>query len=144
MSKDAPDHRDAELMLRVYELRREPVMRESRAAMASQFWPKSYDDILAIMKPDHPLNAAFRQVTSYWEMVYGFARHGIVTPDFWIENNSEGLFLLAKIAPFLEKLRSDYSPTSLRSSEWIAKECSEGRRIYALVAARVQKVLDCR
>ena len=144
MPKDAPDHRDAELMLRVYELRREPVMRESRAALAAQFWPKSYDDVLAIMKPDHPLNASFRQVTSYWEMVYGFARHGIVTPDFWIESNSEGLFLLAKIAPFLERLRSDYSPTSLRSAEWIATECSEGRRIYALVVARVQKVLDCR
>jgi hypothetical protein len=141
MPKESPDHRDAELMVRVYDLRREAVMREARAAIAADFWPRSYDDVLAVMKPDHHLNTAFRQTTSYWEMVYGFARHGIVAPDFWIENNSEGLFILAKVEPFIEQLRTEYAPTCLRNSEWIATGCEEGRRIYALVRARVEKLL---
>ena len=69
-------------------------MRESRAAINQKFWPKSYDDVLALTKADHPLNAAYRQVGSFWEMVYGFARHGIVHPDFWLESNGEGLLRL--------------------------------------------------
>ena len=47
----------------------------------------------------YPLNAAWRQTSSYWEMVYSMARHGIVNPDYWVENNGEGLFLFAKVAP---------------------------------------------
>jgi hypothetical protein len=100
MPKSMPDHHDAELAIRVYELRREPVMRESRAAINQKFWPKTLEDVLAVVKAEHPLNAAYRQVGSYWEMVYGFAKHGIVHPDFWLESNGEGLFVFAKVAPF--------------------------------------------
>jgi hypothetical protein len=64
MSKDKPDHHDAELVLKLYDLRREPVMRASRDAMLGKFWPKSYEDFVAVTKFDHPLNAAFRQVSS--------------------------------------------------------------------------------
>src|SRR3954468_10463539 len=93
VSKERPDHHDAELVLRVYEMRREPVMRESRGEIARNFWPKSYEDVMAVVKGDHPLNPAFRQVGSFWEMVYGIARHGIVHADYFLESNGEGLFL---------------------------------------------------
>lgn len=43
MSKDEPDHHDAEIVMRLYDLRREPVMRESREALNTGFWPGSYD-----------------------------------------------------------------------------------------------------
>ena len=65
MPKDYPDHHDAELILKLYELRRDPVMRESRAAMNAWF-PKTFDDVMALTKPDHPQNAAFRQVSGFW------------------------------------------------------------------------------
>jgi hypothetical protein len=79
-SERAPDHRDAELVLRLYDLRREPVMRASRLAIV-KFLPRSYDDVAALIKPDHPDNAAWRQVSSYFEMAYSFARNGIVPAD---------------------------------------------------------------
>ena len=50
MAKPTPDHHDAELVLRVYDLRREPVMREARSAINGQFWPKSYDDVAAVLR----------------------------------------------------------------------------------------------
>jgi hypothetical protein len=75
--REAPDHHDADLVLKLYDLRREAVMRQSRDAMA-RFVPRSYEDLLAVTKPDHPQNAAWRQVSSYFEMAYGFARHGVV------------------------------------------------------------------
>lgn len=141
MPKGLPDHHDAELAIRVYELRREPVMRESRAAIIQKFWPRSFEDVQAIAKGDHPLNAAYRQVGSYWEMVYGFAKHGVVHPDFWLESNGEGLFVFARVAPFLERIRAELSPTAFRNAEWISKESAEGRRLLQMFSERVKKAL---
>ena len=61
MGKEHPDHHDAELAFRAYEMRRETVMRDSRNAINRDFWPKSYADAVAVTKADHPLNAAWRQ-----------------------------------------------------------------------------------
>lgn len=144
MTSPRPNHHDAELVLRVYELRREHVMRDARNAISAQFWPKSYEDVLALTRQDHPLNAAWRQTSSYWEMVYSFARHGVVDANFWAENNGEGLMLLAKVAPYLEALRRDVNPMYFRNAEWIAKESAEGRRIFESLSNRVAKVLEAR
>ena len=78
MSKTAPDHHDAALVLKIYDLRREAVMRESRDSINKDFWPRNADECLAILKPDHPLNRAYRQTATYWEMVYGMARNSVV------------------------------------------------------------------
>ena len=141
MPKGTPDHHDAELALRVYELRRETVMRESRSAINQKFWPKSFEDIQAIAKAEHPLNAAYRQVASFWEMVYGFAKHGIVHSDFWLESNGEGMFVFAKVAPFLDRIRTELSPTAFRNAEWIARESAEGQRLFGMFSERVKKAL---
>jgi len=142
MSKEKPDHHDAELVLKVYDLRREAVIRESRTVINGSFWPKSYDDVLAVTKGDHPLNAPFRQTATYWEMVYGIARHGIVHPEYFVESNGEGMFLFAKVAPFLDSYRRDFSPVAFRNAEWVAREVPEGRRLFDMFTARVRKVLE--
>ena len=144
MSKEHPDHHDAELAFHAYELRREPVMRESRNAINRDFWPKSFAEVQAVLKADHPLNAPYRQTGSYWEMVYSFARYGIVSPGFWIENNGEGLFLFARVEPFLAELRAASSPAAFKNAEWIARECAEGKAVYERVAARVRKMAESR
>jgi hypothetical protein len=140
MAKTTPDHHDAELLIQVYDLRREAVMRQSRQAIQREFWPKAWDDVLAVTRPDHPLNAAYRQTGTYWEMVYSFARHGIVHPAFWLENNGEGLFLFAKIEPFLDKVREAGNPAAFRNAQWVARECPEGRALYERIKARVAKM----
>ena len=139
MPKGTPDHHDADLALRVYDLRRETVMRESRNAINQKFWPKSFEDVQAIAKPEHPLNPAYRQVASFWEMVYGFAKHGIVHPDFWLESNGEGMFVFAKVAPFLDRIRAEMSPTAFSNAEWIARESAVGQRLFAMFSERVKK-----
>jgi len=144
MLKETPDHHDAQLLIQVYDLRRESVMRESRQAVLRDFWPKSWDDVQALLKAEHPLNAAYRQTATYWEMVYSMARHGIVSPAFWLENNAEGLFLFVKIEPFLEKIREAGQPTAFRNAEWVAKECPEGRLVYERIRARVAQIAAAR
>ena len=144
MAKTTPDHHDAELLISVYDLRREAVMRDSRRKVQRDFWPRTWDDLAAALKGEHPLNAAYRQVTAYWEMVYSFARHGIVHPAFWLENNGEGLFLYAKVEPFLPQLREATFAAAFHNAEWVARECPDGRPIYERIQARVAKMASAR
>ena len=140
MHKTTPDHHDAELLIKVYELRREAVMRESRRAILREFWPKTLDDVRSVLEPQHPLNAAYRQVASYWEMVYSFVRYGIVHPAFWLETNGEGLYLFAKVEPFLGELRQLSGPAVFRNAEWVARECPDGALVFERVKARLAKL----
>lgn len=141
MLKEAPDHFDADLLLKIYDLRREPVMRESRYALTRDFWPRSAEEVVDILRSDHPLNTPWRQVTGYWEMVYSMARNGVIHAEFLIENNGEGLFLFARVEPYLAELRAATSPRTLRNTEWIASQTENGRVILAHFRGRVAKTL---
>jgi hypothetical protein len=137
--KDFPDHHDAELVLKLYDLRREASMREARALINRDFWPAGPDDVLAVLKPDHPLNTAFRQTSTYWEMAYGMARLGVIHPDFLLETNGhEGLFLYARVDPFLAEAReAARTPRMMLSAEWIARESAVGREMLERFRGRV-------
>jgi hypothetical protein len=141
-AKDFPDHHDAELVLKLYELRREPVMRESRATLLSQFHPKSLDDCLALTKSEHPLNAAFRQCMTYWEMVYGMAKHGVIHGEFMMESNGEGLLLFTRFEPWMTEYRAQVNPTGFTNAEWVANNTETGRRTADRFRARMKAALE--
>ena len=143
MSKKKPTHHDASLILELYDLRREAVMRQSRNAIV-QWLPKSWDEFIAITQPTHELNAAWRQVSSYFEMAYGFARHGAVHADMLAESTAEGLILFAKVKPYLERFRKEVSPTAFRNAEWLVEHSPEARRRFKLMQARVSKLRDAK
>ncbi len=144
MPKTTPDHHDAELLIKVYDLRREAVMRESRRAIFREFWPKGLPDVQAVLRVEHPLNAAYRQVASYWEMVYSFVRYGIVHPAFWLESNGEGLFLFGKIEPYLGELREVSGVAAFRNAEYVARECPEGHPVYHRIQARLARMAEAK
>lgn len=144
MSREAPDYRDAELTIKLYELRREAVMRASRDTIITKFLPRNYDEFLAITKPDHPMNAAYRQVGTYWEMVYGMAHHGIAHPEYLAETNAEGLLLYSRVAPYVERFRSEHAPTAFQHAEWIAKNTAVGRARFEMFSKRFQAQLAAR
>jgi hypothetical protein len=136
LPKDLPDHHDAELILKAYELRREPVMREARQALTTNYWPLTVEEAVAPTGRDHPLNAAWRQVTGYWEMIYGMGRHGIVHADYLVENSGEGLFLYVRIEPFVKEIRAASSPRAFLNTEWAAQETEAGRQSMASLRSR--------
>jgi hypothetical protein len=138
--KDYPDHHDAELVLRLYELRREPVMRESRATITTQFLPKSYDDLKAIATSNaHPLNSAFRQTYTYWEMAYGMAKHGIIHSDFLMENSGEGLIIYARAHSWVAKLREDTGRPYFMNAEWVVAHSEVAKATFGRHAASAAK-----
>ncbi len=142
MTERTLKHKDAQLTLQMYDMRREPLMRESREAMRKDFLPSSFADIETVLKPDHHLNAAYRQVSTFWEMIYSFARNGIMDPDFLAENNAEGLFLFAKVAPYLEELRAKTFPYAYRNAEWLVANSDEAKKRFAVMKGRVEKMLE--
>ncbi len=140
MSSDKPDYHDADLMLRVYEMRREAKTREVRDALNGQFFPKSYDDVKAVTQdPKNPLNQAYRQLSGYWELVFGMAKNGIVNADYLVECNGEGFFFFAKLHPYLDQIRADGSPTAFQNLEWATKECETGKKLFEQMQAIIKK-----
>ena len=140
MLKEYPDHHDAELLLKIYDLRREAVMRDSRAQLLKEYWPKSAEEAIDILlRGDHPLNRAWRQVTTYWEMVYGIAHQGIMNADFLVDNSGEGLVYFARAEAYLPQMRAASGPRVLRHTEWIATETEMGRKMIEIARARVAK-----
>jgi hypothetical protein len=142
--KEAPDHHDADLILKLYDLRREAVMRESRNAINAKFWPRNAEEAVAVTATEHPLNLAYRQTSGYWEMVYGIARHGIVPADFLMENNAEGLFLFARVEPYVEQIRQAGFPRAFRSAEWVATNCDTGIALMEGLRPYIKRVLEAK
>ena len=83
MTSPAPNHHDAELVPKVYELRRGPVMQELGNAINSEFLPRSFEEFMAVTKPDQPLNAACRQTSSYSKIVHAWRVRELSTRTTW-------------------------------------------------------------
>lgn len=132
-----PQPSDADLVLKLYDLRRESVMRQARSWVAS-FAPKSYDEIKKVLAADHPQNAYYRQVTSYWEMASSFVNRGILHPDVFADACGEALFVFAKFEPFVKDVRANYSPTSFAQVEKAIAENPSIREKFAIMRERVQ------
>jgi hypothetical protein len=140
MPKEYPDHHDAELLLQLYEIRREAVMRESRALMQTQFFPKNYEELKTIATSNaHPVNAAFRQTTTYWEIVYGMAKHGIMHAEFLMESSGEGLLAYARSLPWLKQLREETGRPFFVNAEWVATNSEVAKKTFARFSAAVEK-----
>lgn len=113
---------DAEIILKLYELRTEPVMRQARAWMTGEWWPETVEDFYAVVgNPADPHNAWFRQVTTYWEMAAAMVLHGAVSAELFVDSNAEGFFLLAKFAHILEPIRQRNPGFLMKTSELIER-----------------------
>lgn len=132
-------HHDAELVLKIFELRREEVMRKARNFMVLEFWPQSVDEVLAVMNArGTPNNAYFRQVITFYEMAATLPLHGAVHSDLFIEWNGELLFLFAKFEPLLAEIREKSgNPGFLGNCERYIQSSPLAQKKLAPTAARV-------
>jgi hypothetical protein len=128
---------DAELILKLYDLRREEVMRQARKDIISKFLPKTYDEFVAVTKGDHPLNTAYRMVSSYWEMAAGLVKHGGLHLELFAENCGEGLIMFAKAQPHLERLRKEVAATAYLNMEWVVRHSKEAPRRLEMAKKRL-------
>ncbi len=93
----------ADLILKLYDLRREAKMREARNWMIS-FSPESTQDIIqALINPE--TSAYYRMVTSYWDMAASLVNHGAIDEEMFADAHGEHFVVFSKIEPFLQELR---------------------------------------
>jgi len=98
-------HDQVNLMLRLYEMRRDPRMREARDWYVSNFRPASLEDISKKWPMGSPGNASMRMVISYWEMVASIVNRGLIDEDFFFENSGEQWIVWERIKPFVGAMR---------------------------------------
>jgi hypothetical protein len=123
---------DAEIILRLYELRTEAEMRKARAWMGAEFWPATAEEYFAVaISLDDPHNAWLRQVLSYWEMAAAMVLHGAVSAELFVDSNGEGFFLLAKFAPILEAIRAQNPTFMIKTTELTSRFSSAAQRYEA-------------
>ncbi len=128
---------DAEIILKLYELRTEAVMRQARAWVGGEFWPKTAEEFFAVAEnPKDPHNAYYRQVISYWEMAAALVLHGAVSAELFVDCNGEGFFLLAKFAPILDAIRERNPMFLAKTSELVSRFAAAAQR-YEVTLKRV-------
>jgi hypothetical protein len=99
-------HHDAELILKLYDLRRESEMRKARNYIGLEFWPNTFDDFASTVSvPGSDSNRYFRQAISFWEMAAQLVLHGTVNEQLFLDTAGEMFFFFAKFKPFLPELR---------------------------------------
>lgn len=95
----------AELILRLYEMRRDPELRLARQWFSREFRPKSAQEILGLIVSGERASAAYRMVTSYWDMVAAMVNRGAIDFDLFRETNGEYVAFFSLVEPFLAEFR---------------------------------------
>jgi hypothetical protein len=130
-------HADAELVLKLYELRREPVMREARNFIAN-FNPQTADEIVNLIGAfGSEENAYFRQVVTFWEMAAALVTNGALHEGLFLDTCQELFFVFAKFQPFLAEVREKLNnPGFMGKAEYIATHTEAAQRKLQAMLAR--------
>lgn len=112
---------DANLLLRLYELRREETMRKARQWLAA-FSPANPEHIQKLTDRGSQENAYYRMVTSYWDMAASFVTSGVLNEELFLQNNGELLFVWEKCRPVIEDTRARMkNPSYFKNLETVAQ-----------------------
>jgi hypothetical protein len=125
---------DADIILKLYELRTESEMRKARAWITGEFWPASAEEFFAVASnPGDPHNAWLRQVLTYWEMAAALVLHGAVSAELFVDCNAEGFFLMAKFAPILDAIREKNPGFFIKTAEMVGRFSAAAQRYEAVL-----------
>ena len=128
---------DADIVLKLYELRREEVMRKARNYVGMEFWPATADEFKEIHKPTNPNNAYWRQVVSFYEMIAQLPLHGAVDKDLFLDTQGEGMFLRAKFADLSQEATGNtFMPNTKKLIESSEKAQAQFETMVKNMAAR--------
>jgi hypothetical protein len=139
---------EAGLILKLYELRREEVMRKARDWYFRDFNPQNIADFSNAMMGEH--SGYLRMVVTYWNMAAALVNNGAISMELFNESNGEHIGVFAKIEPLLGEIRAAYTPQFAASLEKLIDATPDGRKrvaanreqmkaIRARIAERVAK-----
>jgi hypothetical protein len=121
--------KQAELILKLYEIRRETALRTARDYVGGEFQPKSVDDFVSLVKDGGKPSGHILQVYGYWDMVAAFVVHGALDESLIFDTCQEMYFQFEKIQPFLAGFRQKMDlPEFLKSIEAVVAGAQERRK----------------
>jgi hypothetical protein len=135
---------DANLIIKLYELRREDKLREARAWFGDHFKPRTFEEALHLAPEGTEQNAYVRMVTSYWELVASMITSGVLHPELFFETGHEMVMCWERVRDLAPALREIYkNPLYLRNLE---EACSRYEKhleknspgVYAAMAAALR------
>ena len=103
-----PTYDDANLILRLYEMRREDRMRRARAWFTSHFKVKSWDELQKLAPGGSDENASYRMVVTYWDMVASFVPGGVLNKELFFQSGRELLVVWERMRDVLPDIRQQY------------------------------------
>lgn len=114
---------NAELLLKIYDLRREEKLRKGRAWLLGHFWAEDMKGFLEICPLGSETNAHYRQVITYWDMVGSIVNRGMLDEDFFFESTLEGMLTWLRVKKVVALMReSRKNPLYLRNLETMAEK----------------------
>jgi len=117
---------DVNLMLRLYDIRREEKMRMARNWFVANFKPKSIAEYNHLCPPGSDQNAMARQVTSYWDMVASFIQAGVLNQELFFQSNRELLLVWVRVHPIVDEVRAAFKdPSYMKNLETVANSYVE-------------------
>jgi hypothetical protein len=132
--------KDADLILKLYDLRREATMREARNWFFT-FNPQTGQDFIDVLTSEK--SGYYRMVVSYWEMACSLVNHGAIDAEMFNDANGEHLFVYAKLEPFLPGLREAMgNPDFLEHLEKTVKEVPGYEERLAAIRDRMAKLIE--
>ena len=133
----------AELILKLYDLRREATMRTARNWMLS-FFPESAGEVMqAIMSAE--TSAYYRMVVTYWDMAASLVNHGAIDEEMFADANVEHFVVFAKIEPFLSELRETMgNPNIMKNLETLVMRQPDAKERLAKSRESMKRVMEAR
>jgi hypothetical protein len=118
-----PTYDDANLILKLYEMRREERMRQARSWFVAHFKVKTYDELVKLAPMGSEESASYRMVTSYWDMVASFVTSGVLNKDLFFQSGREMLLVWERLRVVLPEIRQAYKdPNVWRHLEAVGTE----------------------
>jgi hypothetical protein len=124
MSKATYD--DVNLIVKLYELRREDKMRAARNWYMANFKCKTMAEFGHLCPPGSEPNAFARQVNSYWDMVSSFVTAGVLNEELLFQNNRELLLVWLRVEPMIAEMRATFKDQHyLKNLETVGKSYAD-------------------
>jgi hypothetical protein len=131
---------DAEIAMKLYDLRREGEMRKARHFISVEFWPKTFDEFNAVASAmGETRNAYLRQVTSYWEMAASLVVRGALHPGVFLDWCGEAFFVYVKFKPLLKEIREKLGVFAFANIEKLIAEYPEMQERVKLLEERIRQ-----
>jgi hypothetical protein len=112
-----PTTEDAELLLHLYEIRRDEELRRARAWFLTDFKPAGWAEIKARYLSHSDEDRHFRMTISYWEMVGTLVNRGVLHPELFFDHTGEDIVTWERCKPWIAEARADLRPNYLGQFE---------------------------